>query len=158
MLLVLRFLVEVVFYLPEPLLTFDGATEPIQGPLLGILLEDQQNQDYQVTIQVVEVSMTLLRAVVDSYPEKVESDIVKQVHKFRVISFFVEGFPHIEDKLRRIDQSDAKKSDHELEQPDVLSNLDLIVVDFDLVFVPPLLALLDCKVASVFVVVYIDIP
>jgi hypothetical protein len=72
-----RFLVDIFFDLPEPLLSFNRATKTIKSPLLGILLKYQKNQDYQVAIHVIEVSMTLFRAVVHSYPEEVKSDIVK---------------------------------------------------------------------------------
>jgi len=80
LLLALRFLVEILFDLTKPLLSLNCAAETVKSPLLGILLKYQENQDNQVPIQVIEVPMTLFRAVIDSYPEQVKGDVIEQVH------------------------------------------------------------------------------
>jgi hypothetical protein len=80
LLLTFRFLVEIFFDLAEPLLSLNSATKTVKSPLLGILLKNQKNQDNQIAIEVIEVSMTLFWAMIDSHPEQVKSDIVEQVH------------------------------------------------------------------------------
>ena len=76
LLLALRFLIEILFDLTEPLLSLNCAAKTVKSPLLGILLKYQENQDNQVPIQVIEVSMTLFRTVIDSNPEQVKGDII----------------------------------------------------------------------------------
>ena len=95
LLFVLRFFVQVFLNLSEPFLTFYGASKAIQSPLLSILLENQQDQYYQVSIQVVKVAMALLRAMINAYPKEIKCNIVKEVQNFRVITFFIESFPDI---------------------------------------------------------------
>ncbi len=80
LLLTFRFLVEIFFDLTEPLLPLNSAAKTVKSPLLGILLKNQKNQDNQIAIEVIEVSMTLFWAVIDSHPEEVKSDIIEQVH------------------------------------------------------------------------------
>ena len=75
-LLVLLVLRQVFFNLLKPCDFSLIALKTIQSPLLGILLEYKENQNYQVTIKVVKVAMTLLWAMVDTHPEQVKCYVV----------------------------------------------------------------------------------
>lgn len=124
---------------------------------MGILLEDKEDQDNEVTIEIVKVAMTrgLQGCMVHTHPEQVEGNIVQKGHKIWLILLLSEGLSYIEDKFGGVDQGDAQQRDHELEEPHLLPNLYLVLVHYALVLLPVLLALFESHASSVLLLTFV---
>ena len=113
-----RFFLELcnfLLYLFEPCDHLVGAAESVQGPLLPVLLKDQQNENDHITVEVVEVTMPalLIGRMIHSTPKHVEDNEFK--NPYDVLSLLVnEGLSYLIDELCWIDNDHAEKCDNEL--------------------------------------------
>jgi hypothetical protein len=95
-----------------------GAAESVNSPLLPIFLKDKQDQNDEVTVEIIEVAVPtqylnlslgvfyLIRRVIDSCPEKVENKVIKDVDNLRVL-LPLKCLPNLIYELGRIDYDHA---------------------------------------------------
>ena len=86
----------------------------------------------------------LIRRVIDSGPEKVEDQVIKDIDNLRVLLHF-KCLPNLINELGRIDNDHAEEGYNELEEPDSLPDPDLDLVDLELIVCPVLATVLNSE-------------